>query len=76
MMCTGCGALAIMMRPDFYSLPIITAVVLSLWGLGFWIRSIKEDGTLSRPLLAAGSLCMALVSASRPQQLVVSFTVL
>lgn len=70
---TGCGALAVMMRPDFYSLPIIMAVTLSLWGLGFWIRSINAEGKMSKPMLAAGSACMALVAASRPQLLLVSF---
>lgn len=69
------GSLAVMMRPDFYSLPIIMAVALSVWGLGFWLRSrdVKNKNTLSAPMLAAGSTCMALVAACRPQLLVVSF---
>lgn len=71
----GSGALAVMMRPDFYSLPIIMAVALSVWGLGFWIRSkdARDKNRLSPGMLAAGSLCMALVAACRPQLLVVSF---
>ncbi|MDD6797849.1 MAG: hypothetical protein PUE71_06125 [Clostridia bacterium] len=73
MMVTGCGALAVMMRPDFYSLPIIMAVALSLWGLGCWIRSVNDEGKMSKSMLAAGSTCMALVAASRPQLLLVSF---
>lgn len=71
----GSGALAVMIRPDFYSLPIIMAVALSVWGLGFWIRSKRagDRNSLSVKMLAAGSTCMALVAACRPQLLVVSF---
>lgn len=72
MACTGCGALYIMIRPDFYSLPIIMAVTLSVWGLSMWISS-SDGEKLSKPMLAAGSTCMALVAASRPQLLIVSF---
>ena len=56
-----------MMRPDFYSLPIMCAMAFSLWGLGLWLSADKLWK------LSVGSLCMALVAGCRPQFLLGSF---
>ncbi len=66
----GCGALPAMIRPDFYSLPILMAEALSVWGFALWVAFGLYKK--SRYLLA-GSLCMALVAGCRPQQLAMSF---
>lgn len=74
-----------MMRPDFYSLPIMCAMAFSIWGLGLWIsaaeaweREQKDQGVFDGAQmlkLTLGSLCMALVAGCRPQFLVGSFLV-
>ncbi len=33
------GTIPILMRPDFYSLPIICALAFTIWGLGIWFRA-------------------------------------
>lgn len=70
----GCGILTILLRPDFYSVPIICGLVFSLYGLYFWLSAKRERLILWR--LAAGSLCMALVAGCRPQMLILSFLAL
>ena len=67
----GCGVLTILLKADFYSVPILCGLMFSLLGLWFWL-SAKRCG-LSAWRLCAGSLCMALVAGCRPQMLVMSF---
>lgn len=67
----GCGVLTILLRPDFYSVPIICGLVFSLFGLYFWLSARQEHLISWR--LSAGSLCMALVAGCRPQMVVMSF---
>jgi len=67
----ACGILSIMGRPDHYSLPILMAIMFSVYGLFWWIKA-KENNLNSKYLLS-GSLCMALVAACRPQLLLTSF---
>ncbi len=66
------GAVFIAKRPDFYSIPIISALAFTVFGLYFWITSLKDDGSVSVPYAALGSLCMALVAGCRPQLLLAS----
>lgn len=66
------GAVFMAKRPDFYSIPIISALTFTVFGLYLWISSIGEDGKVSVIRGAAGSLCMALVAGCRPQILLVS----
>lgn len=66
------GAVFIAKRPDFYSVPIISALAFTVFGLYFWIGSIKEGGRVSIVPAFLGSLCMALVAGCRPQLLVAS----
>lgn len=74
MMINGCGALTIMRRPDFYSLPILMGVTLSVYGITFWLSSLEET-KVNGWKLAAGCLCMALVAGCRPQLLIGSFLI-
>lgn len=67
-----CGLTYIAKRPDFYSVPIISALFLSITGLYFWFSSI-EDNNLNRKKVIIGSLFMALVAGCRPQFLIGSF---
>ena len=66
-----CGILYLVKHPTFYSLPIMMAMAFSVWGLYLWMR-----GRASRKGAAgwyfAGSLCMALVVACRPQFVMLS----
>lgn len=74
LMINGCGALTVMRRPDFYSLPILLGVTLSVFGISFWLASVKEDEVTAWQLVA-GCLCMALVAGCRPQLLVGSLLI-
>lgn len=76
------STIAFMMRPDFYSLPIICAIAFSIWGLSLWLSAAnawhreligKKDAAMQNTELILGSLCMALVAGCRPQFLVGSF---
>ena len=68
---TCCGALYLVKFPTFYSLPIMSGLAFSVWGLYCWVRgrSLKNP----EAWYLAGSLCMALVAGCRPQLLVLSF---
>ena len=59
-------------RPDFYSVPIISALFFTGLGLYLWITSLNND-KLNRKRLFIGSLSMALVAGCRPQFLLGSF---
>ncbi len=67
----ACGLLSIMGRPDHYSLPILMAIMFSIYGLYFWLKAEREN--LKPKYLFLGSLCMASVAACRPQILLTSF---
>lgn len=66
----SCGVF-IAKRPDFYSVPILSAVAFTVWGLYLWISSV-EEGRVNPIKAGIGSLCMALVAGCRPQLLVAS----
>lgn len=72
----GGGIIYTVKRPDLYPVPIITASMLSTYGLGFWLgaRTINKKGQviLKKSYLALGSFCMAAVASSRPQMLLAS----
>lgn len=68
------GLLYIAKRPDFYSVPIVSALFFTLLGLYMWMSSIKEDNKkINKFKLTIGSLSMALVAGCRPQFLLGSF---
>lgn len=65
------GAVFIAKRPDFYSVPIISALAFTVLGLYFWLKA-KGEERVHIGYGGLGSLCMALVAACRPQLLLVS----
>lgn len=67
-----------MLHADFYYLPIMMALFLSLWGLGFVLSALDgwESGQAVGGRLVAGGICLALVAGCRPQFLVGSFLLL
>ena len=71
----GSGLWYLIMNPDFYGVPLATAMSLCFFGLYFWLHALKESG-ISAPCVAAGSLCMAFEAAVRPQFLLASFLAL
>jgi hypothetical protein len=64
------GILYLVKFPSFYSLPIMMALALSVWGLYLWMRGRTSENPGGWFL--GGSLCMALVLGCRPQLLVLS----
>ncbi len=66
------GGVFIAKRPDFYSVPILSGLAFTVFGLYFWLISLKKEGKVNAGFAAIGSLCMALVAGCRPQLLVVS----
>ena len=59
------------MRPYFYNIPILAANVLTIWGMGFWVRGMLEEKRKWLYYLA-GSACLALVAGCRPQMVLLS----
>lgn len=68
----ACQLPYMMHRPDFYSIPIISALMFTLSGLYLWLSSTRDEH-LSKGRMVLGSLCMALVAGCRPQFLLGSF---
>ena len=66
------GGVFIAKRPDFYSIPILSGLTLTAFGLYCWLRACDREGRVSPLWGGLGSLCMALVAGCRPQLLVVS----
>lgn len=66
------GSVFIAKRPDFYSIPILSGISFTLFGLYFWLLSLRNEGRVHVGFAALGSLCMALVAGCRPQLLLVS----
>lgn len=76
MLLLGSGFLLIVNPPSFYNMPVSMAVALTLWGLYFWVRAVKDETFIDRRFLAAGAVCMALVAACRPQVVAGSFLII
>ena len=69
---TGCGVLDRLMMPNLHDLPILTAMALGVWGLYFWIGSVRKD-SVSLWRIGVGSFLLALISGCRPQLLLLLF---
>ena len=57
-------------RPDLYAVPMIYAVMFSIWGMWAYMHAIKTDGSdkeLDWRFMLAGSIFTALVAGCRPQ---------
>ena len=66
-----CGAMFLVKRPDFYSVPIITGMTFIFTGLYFWLKG--KDATRKQNLyFLLGSLCCALAVGCRPQFVLLS----
>ena len=57
---------------DIYSVPIMCALALTVWGLFFWLRGLNESSQDAKRfriglLYVFGSVCMAMVAGARPQ---------
>lgn len=69
----GCQLPFFITQPNSYQLTVICAVMLVVWGLYFWMSSLRIDerrDSLCRLFL--GSFCMALVASARPTLLIYS----
>lgn len=60
-------------KPDFYMVPPLAALALSVFALALWIGAEREDGTLKTSRVAWGGFFIALTSMCRPQFLVTLF---
>ena len=61
-----CGAMFLVKRPDFYSVPIICAMAFIVWGIYWWIKG-KDAPKKQNLYFALGSACCALAVGCRPQ---------
>ncbi len=66
-----CGMTFLCKRPDFYSVPIITAMAFVVWGIFFWLKGLWGAEN-KRIFFLLGSLCCALAVGCRPQSLLMS----
>ncbi len=68
--CDTCGILYIAKRPDFYSIPVVMAMMFAVSGLAFWLRAErynkKGEKYLKTSYLALGAVCMSFVAGCRP----------
>ena len=68
----SCGVMFLVKRPDFYSLPIITGITFSVFGIYNWVYGLYNEKHRNLRFLL-GSVCMALVAGCRPQLLLLTF---
>lgn len=60
-------------KPDFYMVPPLAALSLSVFALALWTGAERDDGTLSVSRISWGGFFIALTSMCRPQFLVTLF---
>lgn len=65
-----CGAMFLVKRPDFYSVPIITSMAFVIWGLYCWLKAFDCEKRKNL-LFSVGSLCLALSVGCRPQSVLI-----
>ncbi len=65
-----CGAMFLVKRPDFYSVPIMTAMAFIIWGIYFWLKG-KHTETRKGLYYFIGALFLALSVGCRPQAVLV-----
>ncbi|MGN0324936.1 MAG: hypothetical protein ACI4DW_01400 [Lachnospiraceae bacterium] len=70
----GCQIMHYANQPDDYIIPIFTGMVLCIWGLYFWLKSVVNTESPKLFYVTLGSLCMALVAGCRPQMLLYSIS--
>ena len=60
-------------KPDFYMVPPLAGLALSVWGLSMWLNAQKDDKTIKTGRIMWGALFIALTSMCRPQFLITLF---
>ena len=70
-----CGMIFLVKRPDFYGIPIITAMTFVVWGIYLWLRGL-ESQRHKKTLFFLGASCMALSVGCRPQAVLMCFVAL
>ncbi|MGN0527478.1 MAG: hypothetical protein ACI4IF_08580 [Acutalibacteraceae bacterium] len=70
-----CGMIFLAKRPDFYGIPIITAITFIIWGIYLWLRGL-ESQKHKKLLFFFGALFMALSVGCRPQAVLMCFVAL
>ncbi len=65
-----CGAMFLVKRPDFYSVPIMTSMAFVIWGIFCWLKALWGEKNKNL-LYFAGSLFMALSVGCRPQSVLI-----
>lgn len=72
-LCLCANTVYLVIRPDVYNIPIISASAFTFLGLGLWLEAVNTDKSMIRRLvLFFGSLSMALVVGCRPQMAILS----
>ncbi|MBO6260290.1 MAG: hypothetical protein J6N47_05650 [Lachnospiraceae bacterium] len=62
----GCQMPFFLNQPDGYAVPVTCAEAMLVWGLYFWISSLKAEGWKMYVRVALGSFIMALIAGTRP----------
>ena len=60
-------------KPDFYMVPPLAGLALSLFGLSMWLNAERADGTLLCSRVMWGALLSSLTALCRPQFLITLF---
>lgn len=60
-------------KPDFYMIPPLSGLALSLFALSLWINAEKPDGTICVKRIGWGGFLAALTALCRPQFLITLF---
>lgn len=56
---------------NVYSMPIMLGLLLGVFGLSLWLRTVGADGELDKRYLVGGAVSIALVMGCRPQLAIV-----
>ena len=67
----GSGVWSFYRYPTFYDIPLMLGMACGVWGLAFWMKSLKGE-RVNRLEMAAGSFLIALIAGCRPQLVLVS----
>ena len=62
----GCQMPFFLNQPDGYAVPVASAEAMLVWGLYFWISSLKAKGWKIYARIAIGAFIMALIAGTRP----------
>lgn len=60
-------------KPDFYMIPPLAGLALSLFAMSLWLNAERSDGSISVKQIGWGAFLAALTSLCRPQFLITMF---